>query len=142
MAELIMHQFDNINDKSKKETYIELILKKRFNNEFDTFGNDFINDVAMKMDIRGANIEMLFIAYLCYMNAGIKKLEFKSDIIINKIKEYSKISIWYNMIKSNDYSIDSFYQDILMYLIMVTKYIKYTDDNYEFNESDEDIEIY
>lgn len=137
-----MHQFDNTNDKTKKETYIELILKKRFSTEFETFGNDFINDVAMKMDIRGANIELLFVAYLCYENTGIKKIEFESSIVRSKISQYNKVNVWYDMIKGRDYSIDSFYQDILMYLIMVTKYIKYTDDNYEFNESDEDIDIY
>lgn len=137
-----MYQFDKGDEKSKKESYIEMTLKKKFASEFETFGNDFINDVAMKMDIRGINMELLFIAYLCHENTSIRKLEFEPSIIRKKLNEYDKINVWYNMLKNKDYSIDKFYEDILMYLIMVIKYMKYSEENYEFNVPDEDIEIY
>lgn len=142
-----MYQFTRFEDLSPDDEvcrYVESVLSEKFSDEILSNMTDFVNKVALKINMRGVNVEIVFISYMCYDNLGYSLV---CDRMIEKgisipyvgfiretiewLKGVDKVTHWYKLFANRkSYSLEEFYYDVAFYMVVVSKAVESTSKNY------------
>lgn len=141
-----------LNPEDEKRAYIERALKEKFSSEMLKRLNEFRDRVAMVMNIVGINLELLFMAYMCYANMGYSVV--CDELIMQKIPIPSRgfmkhtvdwlgnvgeVKTWHAFFSNKrPYTIDKFKLDIAFHIAIVTRTIGCTELNIELPDDEVD----
>lgn len=148
-----MRQFkdSNLTPEEIKFRYIELTLKSKYSSESLTMLNEFVDRLAMKFDIRGTNLELLFVAYMCYINLGFgaicermirDNVDIPSPGFVSETLKWldgqRNVRKWHSLYSAKkSYTYDKFKLDIVMYIITVINKINSTELNVAISDSED-----
>lgn len=136
----------------EKRRYVKSVLKEKFSSEMLSNATDFINKVVMKMSIRGINLNIFFIAYMCYDNLGFSlvcdqmihqglKIPHPGFVktTINWLEDRPEVVSWFKYFANKKlYTLDKYYFDIAYYIIHVVQKIDSSTKNYDLTVEEEE----
>lgn len=139
---------DDVDPEEEKRRNIESTLSIKFHSYLDKNLDNFLDRIAMKIETRRYNINMLFMAYICYdtrrysqvcdkhVSEGntIPSASFMSEAVEWLLSE-SQVRRWYlSFSKVKSYTLRNFCYDIAYNIVIVSSEINSDTKNYDIGE--------